>query len=386
MTDFKRIHFFEGLNPLRFFAALLVVMHHAETIRAKNGLYHLQWLGLFRNGSNAVSFFFVLSGFLISYLLLKEDFETNTISIRNFYIKRALRIWPLYFLLVIIGCILLPHIFSLLHVSYEMPYTFRQVWYYFLFFFPGLVTFFFGHHLLEPLWSIGVEEIFYLIWAPLFKRSGRQGVLQMMFTVLGVKIILMIMVHFFIKAELFSYVVNMLDFEDMAVGGIGAYWIFNRTKPLTDLYLYRKPVQVVIYAILAAYLIFYTNADNKVWNLVFRTPIVSSILIDLLFLYLIIGSSLVGNSIIKPRSKYFSYLGEISYGIYMYHMLVIFFMLHFFRKYLVALPPVASSLFFYSLLLALVILVAAVSKFTFENYFLRFRKKLPPGRTKNGTG
>src|ERR1700761_1502238 len=135
-SRFKSIRFFEGLNPLRFFAAILVVMHHSETQRRKNGLFNFEWLGLFRNGGNAVTFFFVLSGFLITYLLLKENFETQTVSVRNFYIKRMLRIWPLYFLLVIIGCVLLPQVFTLLHVKYEMPYTFGQVWFYFLFFFP----------------------------------------------------------------------------------------------------------------------------------------------------------------------------------------------------------------------------------------------------------
>ena len=59
INKFKNISFFEGLNTLRFFAAFLVLMHHAETIRNKNGLYNFEWLGAFRNGGNAVTFFFV---------------------------------------------------------------------------------------------------------------------------------------------------------------------------------------------------------------------------------------------------------------------------------------------------------------------------------------
>ena len=69
---YKNINYFPGLNALRFIAAYLVVMHHSETIRKKYGLLNLQSFSLFRNGSTAVSFFFVLSGFLITYLLLKE--------------------------------------------------------------------------------------------------------------------------------------------------------------------------------------------------------------------------------------------------------------------------------------------------------------------------
>lgn len=136
MNKYKNISFFEGLNSLRFFAAFLVVMHHSETIRKKNGLENFEWLGLFRNGGNAVTFFFVLSGFLITYLLLKENDQKKTVSVKNFYLKRVLRIWPLYFLLVVIGTLVLPELCDVLNVNYEMPYTFGEVWYYFIFFSP----------------------------------------------------------------------------------------------------------------------------------------------------------------------------------------------------------------------------------------------------------
>jgi peptidoglycan/LPS O-acetylase OafA/YrhL len=132
--NFKNIVLFEGLNELRFFAAFLVVMNHAETIRAKNGLLNFNQYAFFKNGGTAVTFFFVLSGFLITYLLLKENYYTNTIKIKSFYIKRVLRIWPLYYLLVVAGLFIVPFAISKLGINYIMPYTFKQVWYYFVFF------------------------------------------------------------------------------------------------------------------------------------------------------------------------------------------------------------------------------------------------------------
>lgn len=68
---YKNISYFGGVNSLRFFAALLVLLHHSATIGRKYGLFDLENVGLFRNGANAVNFFFVLSGFLITYLLQK---------------------------------------------------------------------------------------------------------------------------------------------------------------------------------------------------------------------------------------------------------------------------------------------------------------------------
>ena len=110
MRDYKAISHFRGLNTLRFIAAFLVVIHHAESLRKDHGLkYHLKDFGLFQNGSHAVSFFFVLSGFLITYLLMKERKVKQDISIKQFYIKRVFRIWPLYFLMVIIGAIIQPY-------------------------------------------------------------------------------------------------------------------------------------------------------------------------------------------------------------------------------------------------------------------------------------
>ena len=190
MTDYKSISHFKGLNTLRFIAAFLVVIHHAESLRKDHGLQnHLKDLGLFQNGTHAVSFFFVLSGFLSTYLLLKEREAKNDVSVKQFYIKRVFRIWPLYFLMVIIGAIIQPYFIEWFNIPYEMPYTFGETWYYFIFFVPGMVNYFFGSNLLEPLWSIGVEEVFYLIWAPLFKWL-KKHVLKLLLGVVAFKLIL----------------------------------------------------------------------------------------------------------------------------------------------------------------------------------------------------
>jgi peptidoglycan/LPS O-acetylase OafA/YrhL len=375
MNNYKNISLFDGLNSLRFFAAFLVVLHHAESIRKKNVMENLEWFGLFRNGDNAVTFFFVLSGFLITYLLLKETSKTGTISIKNFYIKRMLRIWPLYFLLVIIGTLIVPEVFGLLHINYVMPYSFGQVWFYFVFFLPGIVSFIFGHHLLEPLWSIGIEEVFYLIWAPLFKIAKRR-IVPILLAIIIIKVVLLILAQFWIKDPLFVYTVNIFRFEAMAIGGLGACYIFNRRTSLSDLRIYNKPVQIIIYTTLIAFLIFQSNIQNVIWQTIFFTPIVSSILIDLIFLYLIVGVSLIDNNIIKLKNKVLSYLGEISYGIYMYHVIVISAVIQFLKGYLNNLSPFFSAVIFYTIVILAVILISAISKIVFEDYFLKLKKKL----------
>lgn len=375
MTDYKNISLFKGLNGLRFFAAILVVMHHSETIKKKNGLANFEWLGLFRNGGNAVTFFFVLSGFLITYLLLKEQRNSGNVNVKNFYWKRILRIWPLYFLLVIIGTVGLPIIFSLLKVNYEMPYHLSQTWYYFLFFLPGLVTFFFGHHFLEPLWSIGVEEVFYLIWAPLFKRC-KNRILTVLIAVILIKIVLTLLCIYFIQNELYNFLVSTFQFEAMAAGGLGAYFVFTLKKPITSLGIFKMPAQLLVFGTTLLYLTFHINIDNPVWNALFKTPILSGLFIHFLFVYVILCVSMVENSLFTLRNKSLSFLGEISYGIYMYHMLVIFSSILFLKKYLLQMGPFWCTFSFYGVVILLTILVSAVSKITFEDFFLKLRHRV----------
>jgi peptidoglycan/LPS O-acetylase OafA/YrhL len=286
-----------------------------------------------------------------------------------------LRIWPLYFLLVIIGTLVVPLAFDMLLLNYQMPYTLSQVWFYFLFFLPGLVTFFFGHHLLEPLWSIGIEEVFYLFWAPLFK-FGKQKIIPILITIIVMKALLLVMATYWIKDPLFVFVVNTFRFEAMAVGGLGACFIFDRKSDLSGLFIYKKPVQVLLYGTMITYLLFFTTVNNALWNRIFNTPVVSTLFIDGLFLYLIIGVSLIDHNLLKLRSKGLNYLGEISYGIYMYHLIIIFGIIQFLRKYLAQLSEPISSLVFYSIVLVAVIAVSSLSKVLFENYFLNLKKKV----------
>ena len=110
MSSNKHIYF-SGLNGLRFFAALAVIITHIELIKEQMefpGLHSKNKI-VFELGGLGVVFFFVLSGFLITYLLLKEKEQTGTINVKKFYLRRILRIWPLYFLIVALGFFVLPH-------------------------------------------------------------------------------------------------------------------------------------------------------------------------------------------------------------------------------------------------------------------------------------
>ena len=96
----KRIYF-SGLNGLRFLAALFVFLHHVEQHKYWLDIPNLWGVALIDNiGHQARIIFFVLSGFLITFLFLKEKEKTGKINWWKFQTRRALRLWPVYYLMV----------------------------------------------------------------------------------------------------------------------------------------------------------------------------------------------------------------------------------------------------------------------------------------------
>ena len=111
MTNKKKIYF-ENLNGLRFLCFLSVFFYHSFYHDDPNldGNETLNFIErhIFNNGNLGVNFFFVLSGFLITYLLIEERKLLGKIDIKSFWIRRLLRIWPLYFACVAFGFVAIP--------------------------------------------------------------------------------------------------------------------------------------------------------------------------------------------------------------------------------------------------------------------------------------
>ncbi|MEO6189108.1 MAG: acyltransferase, partial [Saprospiraceae bacterium] len=97
------IHYFKNLDGLRFWAAFAVIIGHCQQTVFDYEGYRPYEPYANKLATFGVDFFFVLSGFLISNLLITEIEKTGSINIRNFYYRRMLRIFPLYFLIGLIG-------------------------------------------------------------------------------------------------------------------------------------------------------------------------------------------------------------------------------------------------------------------------------------------
>ena len=383
MSATAKIHF-SGLNALRFFAAYFVVLHHGETIRHKFGLPNFNDYSFFQNGAIAVSFFFVLSGFLITYLLLTEIEKTETVSLRKFYWRRVLRIFPLYYLLVFIGLIAIPVLLSFINYPNTQPYDTLTGGVLFLFFLSFVVNTAFGSHFLEPLWSIGVEEYFYIIWAPLLKFFKKRP-LSIIGFVIGFKAVLTL---FFIVIpsenttfNLIKDITASLKFDLMAIGGLGAYAVFKNRTALEKAFFFTPTFQVLLFVLLIIRFFFnnYCVDNQGIIGLIYRglvlTPVVNVFTEGVLFLWLLLNVSINPRAFFKLQNPILNKLGEMSYGIYMYQMLVIFAVVLAFKKIMLKMSPTLSTTFFYVLVTIGVISVSWLSKRFFEDRFLKLKKR-----------
>ena len=133
--------------------------------------------------------------------------------------------------------------------------------------------------------------------------------------------------------------------------------------------LFAKPIKYLLYLIVIIYLCFNINIDNCVWNFVFKTPVLSPLIVSFLYLYIIISYTISFKE--KKENKILFLLGEISYGIYMYHMGVMFFTVLIFTKLKAYIPSSLLIITFLITVFILTILISYLSKRYFENFFLR---------------
>jgi peptidoglycan/LPS O-acetylase OafA/YrhL len=367
--------YFPGLNGLRFWAAFFVILHHVEQFKLWQGLPNLFKTNFFESiGHQGVALFFVLSGFLITYLLLAEYEKTHHIAVKNFYIRRILRIWPLYYLIMIIGFFVLPHFISIGPVS-QLHEHFSLKILLFLFMLPNVLRVVEAPIVgANQAWSVGIEEQFYILW-PLLIRTFRTSLLKFLVIFVALKfsvtVIMTISLDYLLVPD-FRYMAymrtiqrfwNLFQIEQMSFGAIGAYVLFYKKEKIIKL-IYHPLAQ--IFMIVGIVII-----------LTVRFHFIGQTLFDaLLFTILIINISTNKRFFIKLENPIYSYLGNISYGIYMYHTICISIVLTILQRTGFGQEnPILFNVFLYSVSVILTIAIAGLSYKYFESFFLKLKEK-----------
>jgi peptidoglycan/LPS O-acetylase OafA/YrhL len=219
--------FFPNLDGLRFLSFFSVFLFHVYS--ALFYKYHPSLLSLgltkflFQNGEIGVNFFFVLSGFLITYLLIEEKKLTGRIHVGNFYIRRILRIWPLFYLCLFFGFFIYPVIQKM--TGGEL-FPIAHPWTYFVF----LNNFDFMNYgasaALIVLWSVAIEEQFYLFWPLILVTVSTRWYQYVFFFIIAGSFLFRVL-HYDEIRVLQYHTVSVVG--DMAFGGLLAYYcIFHK--------------------------------------------------------------------------------------------------------------------------------------------------------------
>lgn len=342
----------------------MVIVHHIEQLKNAFSIDSYWDNDVIRSlGKLGVILFFVLSGFLISYLLFKEQKETSTISIKGFYMRRILRIWPLYFLIIILALFVLPSISILEYPQLEDLTTntklFKALPMYILFL-PNLVLVVLGAiPFCSQTWSIGAEEQFYLIWPVLNKFIKNKLVI-----IFGVFFTYLIIKYFlgFHKESILYRFWDTMPIHFMSVGAFFAYIAFFETK-LTSfcrVIFYSRIAQIS--AISLIFVMLYFKIGIGYFNLE---------LYGVLFGLIILNAATGNKNIFYFNFSPIKFLGKISYGLYMYHVICIVFLIHILKF----LNLTDNNLMLYVGSVLLTILVSTISFYTFEKFFLKHKNK-----------
>jgi len=347
--------YIKQLDSLRAIAAMLVIIWH--------WLPNSRHINALNNGSIGVNLFFVLSGFLITAILLKnrneaERLQTNKLAvIKNFYARRALRIFPIYYLTILVIVLFQVRLgATLTHAELvnSLFYTSNfyilnaQQW-------PDLTTHF---------WSLAVEEQFYLLWPFVVLFIPKRYILPAILLFLGTGIV----TECFITSPEFGFVATPTCFDAFGTGALLAWVSTYNTHLLKQAYSLLGILALLCLILLLAQIPYgvFAHVPQRMVQSVIAVWIIVFILLNHHKRKMPFG--FVWNN------KVLLFLGKISYGIYLYHLPILWF--GFIWKPLFQLPFFSRfypwSLF--ALNFALLVCVAYLSWMVIEKPMLQFKK------------
>ena len=350
-SELQKSHF-NSLDGLRGIAIILVVLAHLNL--SSSPTYRLIF-----NGELGVAIFFVLSGFLITSLCFKEKVTTGDISLKNFYIRRILRIFPVAYLYLLV-ILILKFIFKI-DVQYlslvgaalylmDISSIFRK--------------YYFNWHTAH-YWSLSVEEQFYIVVPFILKKNFKLYLSLILFIIFVLPLIILLQYRFpAINTGVFYVATHLLiKFQQIATGCLFAVLIFK--YPL--LTAISKPVKIIT-NLSAFVVIFYVQYDNF-FSL---QSVFTGLLISFLVGYIIV-TNLARSA--EPifwllNTKLLKHIGILSYSMYIWQQL--------FTSNDQKLPHFMVA---YPYNIICIVVVSCASYYLYERFFLKLKARF--SRLKN---
>lgn len=296
------------LDALRFFAFLGVFVFHATRSADLSFLGSLSpWAAAVSDsGAYGVDLFFALSAYLITALLLREKESQGTLDLKAFYLRRILRIWPLYFAFLAFALFLSKIGLQSQHLA--APYVAGYLlltgnWVYAIYGVPSSVAI--------PLWSVSIEEQFYLLWPMAVRKASRQAMMWIAFSLLVVSsCVRVLLVHAGTPASAIEYN-TFVRLDPIALGILLALFLGYRLPRLSTLARFALfSMGAATWVVVARYAVL-NSREIGAASAIFGHPAIA--ISSLAMLVAILGS----NSLLNNPALV--YLGKISYGLYVIH-------------------------------------------------------------------
>lgn len=357
-------YYFPQLDAVRGLSFLAVYIFHAFHPEFGTGFLGRMYAWFYQNLILSIDVFFILSSFLLTWLGINEYKARGNFSFINYFIRRALRIWPLYFLLMLFSFVLVPYASTYFQVPVTLPPA-----YYYLFFISNFYLE--GHvYFLRFLWTLSVEEQFYLFWGIcllLFQKSlmacvAVLGGVSLCYTIYTIQ-------------NHIPHDLNTLTYLfDFAIGILAAV-LMHRQSSIVNFFTKISKRKNLIFLLTLPVMFF------VIFYFLDITPRSYAPFLDLLGRYFfiiftglfIIEQMVNENSLIKLKSQRFLiYTGKISYGLYCFHGIVLTFGLFILQKLDLTIPVFIRGLMF----LLINYIIAAISYQFIEKPFLNLKNKL----------
>lgn len=337
---------FRNLDGLRFVCILMVLWHHAP-------FNSLELPQLLTRGFLGVDFFFVLSGFLITTLLLREAQQSGSFSMRNFYLRRVLRILPVYFFVV--TCVAAYYI--LIADQAELA---SLAPYYYLFLSNFLIE-----HIpsLGITWSLSVEEQYYVIWPLLLMVLPGRLLVPACLVLVSLNVAIAMDVFGFEPVKYRKMLISLptATYAPILLGSLAAILLHGRAS-FNILYRCAGMRYAPSAGFFVLALFFHYGPSNVVG--------LPNLFIHLTMTFILIGLVVREQTPLTPlfENSLIARIGAISYGIYLYHLIAL--------DVVNRLAPSFGGLPDWGIFITYSILscfIAEISFRTLEAYFSKFR-------------
>ena len=334
--------YFPNLDGIRSIACLFVLSGHIFWETVQNAVQRHTSAEVFKllefflgNGGMGVRIFFCLSGFLITYLILLEVKKTGHLNVKNFYIRRVLRIWPLYFVVVLfvfVGVVILKHFLHNTSPIYESRWMSSL----FLNNFDNIrmkmayPTTDVANPMLGVLWSVSIEEQFYAFWPLLFLIIPVKAYKYLLpLIIVGSVGFALVYTQYnwgttvqdHTNANWATYFHTVSNMIFLSAGGTLAWGMLEKKAWLERTLQFPKAVWAIILLAGVAGMIYLKEPLVTNWY-GFATYYLFCAIVVCLFIFNQIAA--VKRPIELSKAPWLINMGKLTYGLYMYHRIVLY--------------------------------------------------------------